>query len=384
MFSNLTQEELEMYIYHETHYDEINLGLHYVFYHYDDLMNNTGFIPDAPLQVGLNLTDACNVYCLHCSRPVSATNDAIYMKRWDKIIDDITNCGVVQVFLTGGEPTLHPDIVEIIQYIKEKRLKIVLSTNGLVLENSLVDIITKSFTDSQDYVQFSLDDLYENYEKIRVGSSFEKVKINLVKLIERGINVRVSSVVSEENVNRIFEIYKFCEDNKVSSIRFRPIFLRTRSHFNVPSEEKVIKEFCKIISHKKETNSSINLVSSPNRLIYPFSRWLMNNRQDMKLLFPTGSFVCPATVTSCEISPEGFVYPCSYFDNKNFFAGNVFEEDFSHIWRKGLNWNYIRKKKHISKDCSNCEEFNNCLSGCPAENYFGINHCEVINEFKTS
>jgi len=112
MFSNLTQDELEAFIYHETHYTELNPGLQYVFYHYADLLNNTGYIPETPLQVGLNLTDICNINCLHCSRVIAENNNSSekFMVRWREIIDSLADCEIVQVFLTGGEPTLHPNL----------------------------------------------------------------------------------------------------------------------------------------------------------------------------------------------------------------------------------------------------------------------------------
>ena len=381
MFFNLTREEMESYIQYATHYAEADIGLKYVFYHYTNLMHEDNFIPNSPLQIGLNLTNGCNIYCLHCSRANASTEDATeFMKNWRQIIDSVLDCGVIQIFLTGGEPTLHPEIIEIIKYVKSKKIKMALLTNGLKINESLIDVLQECFTDSYDFVHFSLDALGDEYEKIRIGADFATVDSNLKKLTSKKINVHVVTTVSETNIDQLYDIYRYCVDNNVSGLRFIPIFLRNKSPHVIPSDEKSIKVFSNILKHKKETSSPLKLLSSPNRSVYPFSRWLSKNNSEIKHLFPTDKFVCPATITSCEISPEGYVYPCSYFDHPDFYSGNIFDENIATIWKRASNWTYLRNKEHVSEECSSCEELENCFSGCPAENYYNINLCEVLKE----
>ena len=383
MFEMLTDEELRLYIHHETNYEESNPGLQYVFYRYNDMFRDHGYIPNAPLQVGLNLTNACNLKCLHCSRRVDKSemqrsNENKFMENWKEILDILANSGVVQVFLSGGEPTLHPDIVDIICYAKQRRLKLALLTNGTKINSELLDVLAVHFSNEIDYVHLSIDDLNGDFEAIRRGGSFKTVDSTLESLASCGINTRVATTVSKKNVGHIFDVYEYCVNKDVGSIRFIPMFLRTPTSFGASDEVRAIKEFCKILSHKRNSGAKIKIISSPNRSVYPFSEWLRNYRDDLKLSFQTDSFVCPATVSSCEISPDGFVYPCSYFDQEDFYAGNIFDTSFLDIWGRGINWGYIRNKEYIDKECALCGEFSKCSSGCPAENYFKVNPCELL------
>src|SRR5436190_2572460 len=90
-----------------------------------------------PLQCSLYVTDRCNLDCAYCteydnSRPHPTLAD---LKLWIRKIRDL---GTVRIALVGGEPLLHPDIVEIVRYCRELGFATSLTTNGFLLTPKLV------------------------------------------------------------------------------------------------------------------------------------------------------------------------------------------------------------------------------------------------------
>lgn len=380
LFNNLTQHELDLYMRFETTSEGASRGLQHVFHHYNKLLHDHGFISEAPLQVTISLTDECNIRCLHCSRNTASSmrSTSKYMRNWKLVLDNLAECEVSQISFSGGEPTLHPEIDDILTYAKDKGFFVGLLTNAAGFNDNLMALIKAKFDHEYDYVRISLDDLYEHYSELRVGSTFEMVDDVIKKLVANGVNVQVATVISTANLNRLYDIYKYCVTAKVNAVRFIPLFSHPNTLLKPPRDEEVIKKFCEILAHRQLNSDTLKTVSSPIPLVYPFSVWLKRNRPDIQNLFPTDRFICPATITSCEISPDGYVYPCSYFDCEEFVAGNVFHEDFKSIWRNGLNWGKLRKGLIVNANCSGCEEFHNCLSGCPAKNYYNVNSCEMV------
>ncbi len=85
-----------------------------------------------PLQCSLYVTDRCNLDCSYCteydnSRPHPKLED---LKKWIRKIRDL---GTMRIALVGGEPLVHPDIVEIVRYCRELGFATSLTTNGFLL-----------------------------------------------------------------------------------------------------------------------------------------------------------------------------------------------------------------------------------------------------------
>ena len=90
-----------------------------------------------PLQCSLYVTDRCNLDCAYCteydnSRPHPTLDD---LKKW---IRKIRELGTMRIALVGGEPLVHPKIVEIVRYCRQLGFATSLTTNGFLLTPKLV------------------------------------------------------------------------------------------------------------------------------------------------------------------------------------------------------------------------------------------------------
>ena len=104
---------------------------------YNILESGKRLVDSKPLQCSLYVTDRCNLDCAYCteydnSRPHPSLDD---LKKW---IWKIRELGTMRIALVGGEPLVHPDIVEIVRYCRELGFATSLTTNGFLLTRKLV------------------------------------------------------------------------------------------------------------------------------------------------------------------------------------------------------------------------------------------------------
>lgn len=380
MFNMLNRQEILTYIEYLTNIEKIQPGMKYVFMHYADLENdNCAFIPQTPLQVSIRITDHCNLNCLHCSRKANDLNQ-VTMKNWKGVIDALKQSHVLQIILTGGEPTIHPEFSEIVSYIKKNGFMLTILSNGLQYSKKLIEHLNETLNPHTDRLSISLDGIGETYDKIRCGSHFDELDEFLKKASTLNLILQANMVISDYNYTDMFPVYKYCAELKIPYLRYLPLFEHKKTELSTSGYYATIKEFCRILNYHNKTTSSLKIISDPVRNIYPFSSNIIKYYPDLKSIFPTGKGVCPATITSCEISPDGFIYPCSYFDSPQFYAGNIYDKPLNEIWKYGLNWKYIREKHYVQKACERCLEYKNCQSGCPAVNFFGVNECVFLKQ----
>ena len=91
------------------------------------------------LKIMIQVTERCNMQCKHCF--LSATSegcDLLYSDFRNKIIQQLINSNVKKVTLTGGEPLLHPFIIDIIRALYSANIETCLCTNGLLITENLL------------------------------------------------------------------------------------------------------------------------------------------------------------------------------------------------------------------------------------------------------
>jgi MoaA/NifB/PqqE/SkfB family radical SAM enzyme len=109
----------------------------------------------APVNVTWEITLKCNLRCAHClSDSEIAAPDELSQLECLKLVDELTALKVFQVNIGGGEPFLHNDFLDLLNYAHHKGLVTCVSTNGIVIDNDLAKRLAKL---KMLYLQVSLD-----------------------------------------------------------------------------------------------------------------------------------------------------------------------------------------------------------------------------------
>jgi radical SAM protein with 4Fe4S-binding SPASM domain len=143
---------------------------------------------EGPPSIQIEPTNFCNADCICCSvsrstRPRGNMN----LELFHNIIDDASQIGVRRIILfLHGESLLHPNIIDMIRYIKQQNLAFNITTNGMPLNKKKIDDLLDSGLDSGDYISFSiLGSSKDVHEGIMRGGNYNRVEKNARYLLNQ-------------------------------------------------------------------------------------------------------------------------------------------------------------------------------------------------------
>lgn len=318
----------------------------------------------APLWVWLEITRNCNMSCKHCYiRAGEPRDNEMSTEEVYSLIDKLSEMGVFLLILTGGEPLLRKDIVQVTNYAHSKGMLVNILTNGSLLDEDLL----ASFPKDNLAISISLDGT-RYHSEIRGKYDFEYIasKIKMVK--DFGIPCVVNTSITKGNINEIFEVIDWCDKNSViCSIRQVVLMGRARDHAEeMTLDAQDIKKIKNIF--KLEMLNAIRLKPLAKDL------YLMNFYEFI-LSVVKKTRMCKGGRSVAYIASNGDIYPCTNCASEEMFgAGNMLEKDFSKIWEGSFSGiRNITWKDYA--ECRGCKLDENylCASRCPvlAKNYRG-------------
>ena len=179
------------------------------------------FSKDKKPVVVWNMTRRCNLKCVHCyarSEDISYDNELTH-EQSIAMMDDLARFGVPVLLFSGGEPTVHPRLVEYAKYAVSKGMRAVISTNGTLITKEKAKALKEV---GLSYVGISLDGLEETHDKFRgVKGSYKKVMAAIENCQEAGIKVGLRFTLNKRNVKDVPGIFDLLEE-KISP---GPVFI---------------------------------------------------------------------------------------------------------------------------------------------------------------
>ncbi len=147
----------------------------------------------APLYIAWQITNECNLACLHCieeSGPGKAFKDELDREATFEVLRQIIDDQVPYLSFSGGEPMLHPHFFDMVEYVCDRGAELKIETNGHFLspENCarLKDYGVKA-------VQVSLDGASAaTFQRMRVRGDFQKTVDGLRNLQAAGVPVEIN------------------------------------------------------------------------------------------------------------------------------------------------------------------------------------------------
>ena len=147
----------------------------------------------------------CNLACSYCSVASSplARKRSLGLERVKMLVDEAVVEGFTEIYLTGGEPFLEPDIVEMVLYATE-RLDVVLLTNGMLYQGWRLEQLKRLSGRARLVLQTSIDAASaEGHDCNRGRGSWQKAMDGLVLAKGLGLPVRVGMTSTPENAHEV-------------------------------------------------------------------------------------------------------------------------------------------------------------------------------------
>ena len=171
----------------------------------------------------ISVIDRCNLRCVYCM-PEEGVESIPHEEilTYDEILricETVSQLGIKKIKITGGEPLVRKDIVNLIRDIKnlDKIEQVTLTTNGILLYDMLDDLYDAGI----DAINISLDTLKEdNFKQITRRDGLEKVLMAIDKAYDLGIRVKINCLaIRDFNINELADIANFAKDREID-VRF--------------------------------------------------------------------------------------------------------------------------------------------------------------------
>jgi MoaA/NifB/PqqE/SkfB family radical SAM enzyme len=220
--------------------------------------------------------------------------------------------------LTGGEPFLRDDLVEIIEVLKKRAKRVVVSSNGY-----FTDRIVKFFRENRDVgIRISIEGLPKTNDELRsLRDSFDHGLRTLVELHHMGVrDIGFATTVSDRNAKDMMELYHLAE---MMGVEFATAAIHNSFYFH-----KVDNRFehpdIAITELKKLVKELLRSGKIKDWFRAYFNYGLINYIEGNPRLLP-----CEMGSDSFFLDPYGEIFPCNVMEKS---MGNLKEKSFEEIW----------------------------------------------------
>jgi len=285
----------------------------------------------------------CNLNCHFCfNKGLGALGD-IGLADFQRMADKLKEAGVTCIDMLGGEPTLHPGLVSLLDVIQCQQMSCNLSSNG-----TNIDV---------------LNGLSARYGKefLRIGISLNDSALSpgLHEYIVRQRPVLKSVMTKAATIPRSCEQYL-----GLAEIDYFVLYMDAVDRQDLENSLP-FADFYAELRRLKQMYRSLEGV---------FCAGFVPPETDGYLL---SSARCPAGTTKLSILADGSVYPCYlFFRYPEFALGNIFQDDFSKIWQNPI-LDYFRSFTNNHCPDTQCSLFRTCHGGCPAMSYMFYRHLDA-------
>jgi len=195
---------------------------------------------DFPIHLDIEITNRCNLKCTFCDKLPFLTRDQIGdmdFELYKRIIDEGKENELCSVKLSyRGEPLLHPNVAEMVQYAKKKGIvDIYFNTNGMLLTEKMVLRLIDAGLDRISVSVEGTDPV--SFERARRGAKFDRIFKNVDRLMElrsqNGVKhpkVRVQTVALPNIVLEEYAEYWLPHCDEVAAIDFKEAEVLKRNH----------------------------------------------------------------------------------------------------------------------------------------------------------
>jgi len=330
------------------------------------------FSKDKKPVVVWNMTQRCNLKCVHCYAHAvdpSSHTDPISTDKAKEIIDDLAQFGAPVMLFSGGEPLVREDLVELAKYATGQGMRAVISTNGtLITKNKARELKEVGLS----YVGISLDGAEAVHDKFRgVKGSYRQALKGVENCQAEGLKVGLRFTINKRNAQEIPHLFDLIEQLEVPRICFYHLVYSGRG-------SDLMKED---LDHA-ETRQVVDLIMDRTRALFdkgkPKEVLTVDNHADGPYLYYRMLKEDPARAAEVlellkmnEGNSSGRGIGCISWDGqvhadqfmRHITFGNVLERPFSEIWTDPnieLLHKLKDKRPHVKGRCATCRFLNIC------------------------
>jgi radical SAM protein with 4Fe4S-binding SPASM domain len=303
-----------------------------------------------PLSGSLEVTFRCNLRCAHCyigdNRFGTPDNQELSKSEIFGILDEITDAGTLWFLLTGGEPFLRPDFLDIYRYAAHKGLIVTIFSNGTLLTPRIVAELADLPPKLIEITLYGRTE--ETYERITgVKGSYARCMQGIDLLIKRGLPLTLKTVIMQWNLHEFKDIQAFATNLGVG-FRYDALLVGSLTNAQSPFPLRLTPE--EVVSLEM------------HNILLQTELCAMLNRTTGKRI--NSLYKCGAGLMTYHIDPHGLLSPCILSRAQSY---NILKGSFMEGWEVFLQ-QVLAQPGRPQEPCNQCNLFVLC-GQCPGKSF---------------
>ncbi|MGC9971501.1 MAG: radical SAM protein [Bryobacteraceae bacterium] len=302
-----------------------------------------------------HITERCNLRCAHCYQQAPAAAELPLpellgiLHQFNQLLDSIAPNARGHVTVTGGEPFLRPDFLDLLEALasEKPRIGFAILTNGAFIDAPMAHRLRKL---GPRFVQVSVEGAQATHDSIRGAGDFDRTVAAIRHLVREHVPTFISFTAHCLNYREFPEVARLARRlhaTRVWADRLIPVGRGAAFHFLTPAQTR---EFIALMRSARDRFAG----GWFRRTEVPLHRALQ--------FLETGGqpYHCTAGDTLLAIQANGDLYPCRRMPIR---AGNVLETPLAELYRENPLLRALRDPARSRQGCENCRFAAQCRGG---------------------
>lgn len=323
-------------------------------------------------QLYFYLTEGCNLRCRHCwiapkYQSEGQPQTALDFDLFRSIVEQARPLGLSGVKLTGGEPLLHSQIHEILEFVRMSGLHLTVESNGVLCTPELARQIAAC---NNSFISISLDGAdAETHEWVRgVPGCFEDALEGIRNLVTAGLKPQIIMAIMRRNRDQMEAVVRLAESLGAGSVKFNVVMPTARGEkMHESGETLTIEELVDLgrwVENTLSASTTLKLYYSHPLAFRPLSKMFGNNGD--------GCAVC-GILGILGVLADGSYALCGIGETvAELTFGHATRDQLEDVWNNAPVLIEIREglPQRFEGICGDCLIKGRCLGSCIAQNYY--------------
>lgn len=304
----------------------------------------------------LELTDQCNLNCAHCGSKCTGSNHTYLpisaVERTLRSVARAYNPSGILVCITGGEPTLHPQLVEIVQMCHQLGFRNGITSNGTRIDRAMALQLRNAGLDT---ISISIDGIGPVHDAFRGREgAYDDALRGIDTLKSSGIEPEAMTVVHSNNYDQLNDIYAMLLGLDIYSWRLINVDPIGRAAMNermllTPNQLRGLYEF--IRSRRFDPDNNMEVTYSCSHYV------TMEYENEIRNYY----FQCGAGTMVGSVMANGDIGACLDIERRpDLIQGNIYRDDFVDVWENQFKA-FRRDRARESEFCKGCSDRRYCM-----------------------
>jgi pyrroloquinoline quinone biosynthesis protein E len=307
---------------------------------------------DSPFGLLAELTYRCPLACAYCSNPLDLAGygDELSTVEWQRVFTEARDLGVLQLHLSGGEPLLRRDVVELARTASDLGMYTNLVTSAIGLSRRRAEELRAA---GLDHVQVSVQaDEPALSDRIAGNASFAR-KVEAARLVkELGWPLTLNVVLHRQNIHRVGDVLRLAEELAADRVE-----LANTQYYGWAWRNRAA-----LLPSRAQLEEAEEVVRA--------ARERLRDRMDVLYIIPDYYSRYPKPCMDgwakrqLTVAPNGDALPCPAAQSLPLPRANVREDSLARIWTDSPLFQRFRGTDWMPDPCRSCDRRELDFGGC--------------------